>query len=80
MTPSRFELLLPPWKGDVLTTWPWGQIIVWDDYVSQLPAAPQVGLEPTTSRLTAVRSTIELLRNNEQRDQFIYSGVGRLRT
>ena len=25
--------------------------------------APQVGLEPTTSRLTAVRSTIELLRN-----------------
>ena len=27
--------------------------------------APQVGLEPTTKRLTAARSTAELLRNAE---------------
>ena len=27
--------------------------------------APEVGLEPTTSRLTAARSTIELLWNSE---------------
>ncbi|VXB97874.1 hypothetical protein BACI71_160098 [Bacillus mycoides] len=27
--------------------------------------APQVGLEPTTDRLTADSSTTELLRNNE---------------
>ncbi len=27
---------------------------------------PQVGLEPTTSRLTAARSTIELLRNEPE--------------
>ena len=26
MTPTRFELVLPPWKGDVLTAWPWGRI------------------------------------------------------
>ena len=26
MTPTRFELVLPPWKGDVLTAWPWGLI------------------------------------------------------
>src|ERR1039458_6133416 len=30
---------------------------------TQLKMAPEVGLEPTTSRLTAARSTIELLWN-----------------
>ena len=57
VTPSRFELLLPPWKGDVLTTWPWGHILF--NFFKQ---APRVGLEPTTTRLTAECSTIELSR------------------
>ena len=26
MTPTRFELVLPPWKGDVLTAWPRSQV------------------------------------------------------
>ena len=26
MTPTGFEPVLPPWKGDVLTAWPWGQV------------------------------------------------------
>ena len=26
MTPRGFEPLLPPWKGGVLTAWPWSQI------------------------------------------------------
>ena len=34
--------------------------------------APEVGLEPTTNRLTADRSTTELLRNGGER----YRGVG----
>ena len=64
MTPSRFELLLPPWKGDVLTAWPRGLIShLTAIATTENLSAPQVGLEPTTSRLTAVRSTIELLRN-----------------
>ena len=25
MTPTRFELVIPPWKGGVLTAWPWRQ-------------------------------------------------------
>ena len=36
-----------------------------DDYV-----APQVGLEPTTTRLTAECSAIELLRNNDPEKSF----------
>ena len=51
MTPTGIEPVLPPWKGDVLTAWP----------RSRIP--PRVGLEPTTPRLTAVCSTIELSRN-----------------
>ena len=35
--------------------------------VSRGELAPEVGLEPTTSRLTAARSTIELLWNAEER-------------
>ena len=50
MTPTGFEPVLPPWKGDVLTAWPWSHI------------TPRVGLEPTTTRLTAECSTIELSR------------------
>ena len=49
MTPRGFEPLLPPWKGGVLTTWPWS-------------LTPWAGLEPATPRLTAVCSTIELSR------------------
>ena len=26
MTPTGIEPVLPPWKGDVLTAWPWSQI------------------------------------------------------
>lgn len=33
------------------------------DLLTAVNQAHQVGLEPTTSRLTAVRSTIELLMN-----------------
>ena len=54
VTPTGIEPVLPPWKGDVLTAWPWGLIRL----------APRVGLEPTTPRLTAECSTIELSRNN----------------
>ena len=32
-------------------------------YIADENLAPQVGLEPTTKRLTAARSTAELLRN-----------------
>ena len=52
VTPTGIEPVLPPWKGDVLTAWPWG-----------LKKTPRVGLEPTTTRLTAECSTIELSRN-----------------
>ena len=34
------------------------------DNLSYIKMAPQVGLEPTTDRLTADSSTTELLRNN----------------
>ena len=51
VTPTGIEPVLPPWKGDVLTAWPWG-----------LKKTPRVGLEPTTTRLTAECSTIELSR------------------
>ena len=27
MTPTGIEPVLPPWKGDVLTAWPWSRII-----------------------------------------------------
>ena len=52
MTRTGLEPVLPPWKGGVLTAWPTGQ-------------TPQVGLEPTTDRLTADSSTTELLWNNK---------------
>ena len=45
MTPTGIEPVLPPWKGDVLTAWPRSQ------------KTPPVGLEPTTTRLTAECST-----------------------
>ena len=38
VTRSRIELLLPPWKGGVLTAWPTGLVA-------------EVGLEPTTYRV-----------------------------
>jgi len=37
------------------------ETILWNNFLLFL--APQVGLEPTTIRLTAERSTTELLRN-----------------
>ena len=46
VTPTGFEPMLSPWKGGVLTTWPRGHTL-----------APPVGLEPTTTRLTAECST-----------------------
>ena len=117
MTPAGIEPALPPWKGDVLTAWPWSRC----DFVSQnrnsrtiflldcethsdffrylslfgsfspyvggweliafgnsnkmfhfysvpmfcfakIGTTPRVGLEPTTPRLTAECSTIELSR------------------
>ena len=36
--------------------------------------APQVGLEPTTTRLTAECSAIELLRNNDS-ENFLFSVI-----
>ena len=63
MTPTGIEPVLPPWKGDVLTAWPWSRVLsplgvsnVFDK------KTPRVGLEPTTTRLTAECSTIELSR------------------
>ena len=54
VTPTGIEPVLPPWKGDVLTAWPRSLIF---------KKTPRVGLEPTTLRLTAECSTIELSRN-----------------
>ena len=45
VTGRGIEPLIPPWKGGVLTAWPTGQL------------DPRVGLEPTTTRLTAECST-----------------------
>ena len=58
VTPTGIEPVLPPWKGDVLTAWPRSHIL----FINVDKKTPRVGLEPTTSRLTAVRSTIELSR------------------
>ena len=38
--------------------------------------APQVGLEPTTKRLTAARSTAELLRSAEMPIRFLHRPSG----
>ena len=48
MIRTGFEPVLPPWKGGVLTTWPTDQI---DNIEMGLN-----GLEPSTSRLSGVRS------------------------
>ena len=63
MTPTGFEPVLPPWKGDVLTAWPWSRVLspLGVSNVSD-KKTPRVGLEPTTTRLTAECSTIELSR------------------
>ena len=53
VTPRGFEPLLPPWKGGVLTTWPWSQSLLFRLHA----LTPPVGLEPTTLRLTAACST-----------------------
>ena len=54
MTPTGFEPVLPPWKGGVLTTWPWSLVSL---TASRSFWPPRAGLEPATTRLTAVRST-----------------------
>ena len=46
MTRTGFEPVLPPWKGGVLTAWPTGQVKLMG----------LNGLEPSTSRLSGVRS------------------------
>ena len=61
MTPTGFEPVLPPWKGDVLTAWPWSHICLLHKNILH-KITPRVGLEPTTTRLTAECSTIELSR------------------
>ena len=63
MTPTGIEPVLPPWKGDVLTAWPWSRVLspLGVSNVSD-KKTPRVGLEPTTTRLTAECSTIELSR------------------
>ena len=43
--------------------------------IKRLPRAPQVGLEPTTTRLTAECSAIELLRIIESGDDLSYRAV-----
>ena len=39
VTRTRIELVLPPWKGGVLTAWPPGRLVA------------EIGLEPTTLRV-----------------------------
>ena len=39
VTRTRIELVLPPWKGGVLTAWPPGRMVA------------EIGLEPTTPRV-----------------------------
>ena len=39
VTRTRIELVLPPWKGGVLTAWPPGHMVA------------EIGLEPTTLRV-----------------------------
>ena len=34
MTPRGFEPLLPPWKGGVLTAWPWSRMLIYYDTYS----------------------------------------------
>ena len=63
VTPTGIEPVLPPWKGDVLTAWPWSHIYLLHKNILH-KITPRVGLEPTTTRLTAECSTIELSRNN----------------
>ena len=72
MTPTGIEPVLPPWKGDVLTAWPWSRSLyrvsrgsLGLPHFCSCGPAPRVGLEPTTTRLTAECSTIELSRKNE---------------
>ena len=67
VTPRRLELLLPPWKGGVLTAWPRGLVKRADmkrsaSHPPDVLMAPQAGFEPATYRLTAECSTVELLR------------------
>ena len=60
MTPTGFEPMLPPWKGGVLTTWPWSLILMTASRSMQYLKyyeTPRAGLEPATARLTAVCST-----------------------
>ena len=60
MTPTGFEPVLPPWKGGVLTTWPWSLILMTASRSMQYLKyyeTPRAGLEPATARLTAVCST-----------------------
>ena len=60
MTPTGFEPVLPPWKGGVLTTWPWSLIFMTASRSMQYLKyyeTPRAGLEPATARLTAVCST-----------------------
>ena len=37
MTPTGIEPVLPPWKGDVLTAWPWSRLSF---FLSVTPALP----------------------------------------
>ena len=46
VTRTRIELVLPPWKGGVLTAWPPGHILV-----------AATGLEPVTFRVWTGRSS-----------------------
>ena len=56
VTPPRFELGIPPWKGGVLTAWPWGLILIKVFLFSYVMVAG-AGFEPTTSGLWARRAT-----------------------
>ena len=58
MTPRGFEPLLPPWKGGVLTAWPWSQ--------KNSPSRTQ----PTTTQLTAARSNTGMNTHRKTRIQY----------
>ena len=51
VTPTRIELVLPPWKGDVLTAWPRSRIYSVRTESSYRIVVAAVRFEPTTCRV-----------------------------
>lgn len=65
---ERFTLIQLNWAKFSLFLFYGGQYLtysLWNQVLEEKKSSPQIGFEPTTNRLTADRSTTELLRNNE---------------